>query len=293
VRTARQPECDGQPECHGQPECRDRRECRGQPECHPRPAHRGRHNSVVRRLAFAWTAALWLCSQAHAVECSPLVSAGHPLTVCRADVQQDALHLYLNDNNGRPFHTIAALEKSLAAQGKRLTFAMNAGMFQPDYSPVGLFIEQGNQLAPLNLQNGRGNFFLKPNGVFYVSDKGAAIVQSADFANVAGKVTLATQSGPMLVIDGQIHYRLSKTSTSRHIRNGVGVDDAGKVIFVVSDAPLTLYELAAAFRDDLHCPNALYLDGSVTSVAVPALNQRIQRADIGPILAIVEDAPRP
>lgn len=241
------------------------------------------------RLALAaCLTAFALHSPAFALDCSQVNSAGHELTVCRADPQRDSIHLFLNDESGRPFRTIAALEKSLAAHGKHLTFAMNAGMFQADYSPVGLFIEQAKELAPLNLKNERGNFFLKPNGVFYLSPAGAGIVQSAEFPKVSAQATLATQSGPMLVIEGHIHYRLSSTSTSRHIRNGVGVDDAGKVIFAVSDSPLSLYEFAVAFRDDLHCPNALYLDGSVTSVYVPALNQRIQRADIGPILAVVE-----
>ena len=117
--------------------------------------------------------AIGLHMPARAVDCSPVLSNGHPLTVCRADLAHDSIRLFLNDADGHPFHTIAALEKSLAASGQRLTFAMNAGMFQPDYSPVGLFIEQGRQLTPLNLKNERGNFFLKPNGVFYISDTGA------------------------------------------------------------------------------------------------------------------------
>ena len=244
---------------------------------------------TVRQLAWIATA-IGLCTAApaNALDCGHVVSAGHALTVCRADVHGDSIQLFLNDETGRPFHTIAALEKSVAASGKRLVFAMNAGMFQPDYSPVGLLIEHGTEISPLNLKNARGNFFLKPNGVFYLSGNGAGVVQSAEFPKVAAKATLATQSGPMLVIQGQIHYRLSNTSTSRYIRNGVGVDDTGKVVFAVSEAPLTLYELATAFRDDLHCPNALYLDGSVTSVYAPALNIDIQRANLGPILAVIE-----
>jgi uncharacterized protein YigE (DUF2233 family) len=229
-----------------------------------------------------------LCAPAFAVDCSRVVAAGHALTVCRADARSDSIQLFLNDESGHPFHTFVALEKSLAAQGKRLAFAMNAGMFEPDYSPVGLYIEQGKALAPLNLKNKRGNFFLKPNGVFYLNGTGAGVVQSTQFTKVATPVNLATQSGPMLVIEGQLHYALSKTSMSRYLRNGVGIDGNGKVIFAVSEAPLTLYDFALVFRDDLHCPNALYLDGSITSVYAPTLNQRIQRADLGPILAIVE-----
>ena len=241
----------------------------------------------TNRQVLALLGLLGLCAPALAIDCGHVVSAGHALTVCRADARAESIQLFLNDESGHPFRTFAVLVFSLATQSKHLGFAKNAGMFEPDYSPVGLHIEQGKELAPLNLKNKRGNFFLKPNGVFYLNAAGAGVVQSTEFAKVATPVTLATQSGPMLVIEGQLHYRLSKSSTSRRVRNGVGIDNNGKVVFAASDAPVTLYEFAAAFRNDLHCPNALYLDGSITSVYAPSLNEHIQRADLGPILAVI------
>jgi uncharacterized protein YigE (DUF2233 family) len=280
VRTDRQSKAAGRPRWRGKPVTA------GSAEGASVRAKARRSLAAARLIALL--ALTGLCAPAFAIDCSRVVAAGHALTVCRAGAKTDSIQLFLNDESGHPFHTFAALEKSLAAQGKRLAFAMNAGMFEPDYSPVGLYIEQGKTLAPLNLKDERGNFFLKPNGVFYLNGTGAGVVQSTEVAQVATPVTLATQSGPMLVIKGQIHYRLTKTSTSRYLRNGVGIDANGKVVFAVSEAPLTLYEFAVAFRDDLHCPNALYLDGSITSVYAPSLNQRIQRADLGPIVAIVE-----
>ena len=241
----------------------------------------------------------WLCGWValaasplvHAVECSHVTASGATFTVCRADVRRDDLHVFLNDESGKPLRTFDALQRSLQAQGKRLAFAMNAGMFHADHRPVGLLIEQHRQVAPLNAADGKGNFFLKPNGVFFIAAKGAGVVDAAKFPQVPADVVLATQSGPLLVIDGAIHPRLDLNSTSRYIRNGVGVDTSGTVVFAASTDVLTLYEFATIFRDVLKCPNALYLDGSVSSVYVPSLKEHIQRADLGPIIAVVDTAP--
>jgi uncharacterized protein YigE (DUF2233 family) len=227
-----------------------------------------------------------------AVECSHVTASGATLTVCRADVRRDDLHVFLNDASGKPLRTFDALERQLEAQGKRLAFAMNAGMFHADHLPVGLLIEQHRQIAPLNAAAGAGNFFLKPNGVFFSDAKRAAVVDAAKFSQSPADIVLATQSGPLLVIEGALHPKLNPNSTSRYIRNGVGVDGSGVVVFAASSDVLTLYEFATIFRDLLKCPNALYLDGSVSSVYAPSLKEHIQRADLGPIIAVV-DTPRP
>jgi uncharacterized protein YigE (DUF2233 family) len=226
-----------------------------------------------------------------AVDCSHVTASGATLTVCRADVRRDDLHVFLNDDGGKPLRTFDALARRLEAQGKRLTFAMNAGMFHADHLPVGLLIEQHRQIAPLNTAEGKGNFFLKPNGVFFIDTKGAAVVDAAQFSQTPADIVLATQSGPLLVIDGAIHPKLDSNSRSRYIRNGVGVDASGTVVFAASADVLTLYEFATIFRGVLKCPNALYLDGSVSSVYAPSLKEHIQRADLGPIIAVVDTPP--
>jgi uncharacterized protein YigE (DUF2233 family) len=245
------------------------------------------------RLAACAIVALALGASAHAVECSSTQLDGMSATACRVDVHREDLRLLLNDATGKPLQTFAALDRSLASQGLRVTFAMNAGMFQPNYAPVGLFIADGKQLKRLNTADGTDNFTLKPNGVFFVGARGAGVIESSRFPAIAESVSLATQSGPLLVQAGAIHPRLSAASASRLIRNGVGVDKAGLVIFAISEDPMNLHEFARLFRDTLHCPNALYFDGNVSSVYVPARQLNIQRSLLGPMITVVEATPKP
>ena len=165
---------------------------------------------------------------------------------------------------------------------------MNAGMFQRDYSPVGLFIAGGKELAPLNTNSGYGNFFMKPNGIFVMTDTGPRVVETSEYARLKGRIVLATQSGPLLVHSGKIHPDFKVNSTSRVIRNGVGISDAGKVVFAISEEPVNLHEFSALFRNVLSCPNALYLDGVISSLHAPALKRSDKKTEIGPIIAVVE-----
>ena len=208
-------------------------------------------------------------------------------TVLRVDPRTPALGLYLRDQRGRPLHSPARLGRWLAARGQRLRYAMNAGMYEPDYAPVGLFVADGNELSPLNLREGEGNFYLKPNGVFLLSDAGAQVVESSHYPALSRGVRLATQSGPLLLQDGRIHPRFDPRSTSRHIRNGVAVKD-GVVLLVISDTAVNLYEFAAYFRDTLHCADALYLDGTVSSLYAPELRRKDARARLGPMFGVTE-----
>lgn len=219
---------------------------------------------------------------------SSLVQAREPrYTVVRVDTRTQELRLFLRDEQGVPFHRFTKLDSWLKPQGKRLRFAMNAGMYEPDYSPVGLFVADGKAMTPLNLADGKGNFYLKPNGVFLVSAAGPRIVESTQYPAVAREVRLATQSGPLLLRDGAIHPRFDPASTSRHIRNAVGVS-GDTAYFVISDEPVTFYELALYFRDELHCPDALYLDGAISSLYAPDLGRRDAKSRLGPIIGIVE-----
>lgn len=195
--------------------------------------------------------------------------------------------MFLRDDAGQPFKHFDRLRSWLAGRNKQLRFAMNAGMYQEDLSPLGLFVQDGKQVARLNLSDGTGNFYLKPNGVFFVSGSGPGIVESTEYPALAKGVRLATQSGPLLVRNGVLHPSINAASTSRLIRNGVGV--SGKTImFVISEQPVNFYELATYFRDELHCPDALYLDGVVSSLYSTELRRNDSRADLGPIIAVVQ-----
>jgi uncharacterized protein YigE (DUF2233 family) len=164
--------------------------------------------------------------------------------------------------------SLQAARAYLWSRGKSLRFIMNGGMYHQDLSPVGLYVEEGQTRFPLNLDRGWGNFFLQPNGVFFVTDQGKpGILPSQSYPPLAN-IRFATQSGPMLVIGGRINRRFRPSSDSRRIRNAVGVSEEGKVWFVLSREEVSFYELAA-FLQSLGAEDALYLDGTVSNAYTP------------------------
>jgi len=140
-------------------------------------------------------------------------------------------------------------------------------MYHEDFSPVGLHVENGVEQSPLNLGDAPGNFFMKPNGVFFVDENGApGVLETNAYAAAKIKPRIATQSGPMLVIDGAVHPRFEPNGESRHVRNGVGVNGEGAAIFAISHSPVSLGSFARLFRDGLGCRNALFFDGTVSAL---------------------------
>ena len=216
----------------------------------------------------------------------PAVAAAR-YTVVTVDPVRDRLELFLNDEAGAPFKSFKRLESWLLFRNRKLVFAMNAGMYHADFSPVGLLVQEGARTAPLNLDDGFGNFFLKPNGVFLLTKTGAKVIAADEYPALKRTVLLATQSGPLLLRHGEIHKAFNPASTSRHIRNGVGIVK-GKAVFVISEQPVTFYEMAAFFRDKLHCRDALYFDGSVSSIYSAELGRHDTHSVMGPILAVVK-----
>jgi uncharacterized protein YigE (DUF2233 family) len=223
-----------------------------------------------------------------AVECKDIVINDINYTECRVAVDRERLLLLLNDSTGQPFHTFAAVNDWLGQQNKALQFAMNAGMFHPDFKPVGLFVADAKEQSPLNQAPGHGNFFMQPNGVFVVTERGAQIVSSNEYSLQKLTARLATQSGPLLVHKGQINTAFGAQSKSRYIRNGVCAPSPHQAAFVISNSPVTLYEFGLLFRDTLKCKEALYLDGSVSGLYSKQL-QRHDLVNLGPIFAVAAE----
>ena len=187
------------------------------------------------------------------------------------DLRKQKIELFWKDNTGTAYNSFKNLKASLEKQNKNLCFAMNGGMYKTDSSPLGLYIENGKAIVPLNTLTGEGNFYLKPNGVFFITkDNKAGVSQTEKFSS--RNISYATQSGPMLVIDGKIHHAFNKNSQNVHIRNGVGVLSEDEIYFVISKEKVTFYEIAAVFKDYLKCSNALYLDGFVSKMYLPQKN---------------------
>ncbi|MDK1373251.1 MULTISPECIES: phosphodiester glycosidase family protein [unclassified Sinorhizobium] len=224
--------------------------------------------------------------------CRSVTHFGQDYIVCSFDPAASDIRLYNKDQAGVPFKSFKALSLELHHHDEYLVFAMNGGMYHEDLSPVGLHVEEGVEQAPLNTNSGWGNFHLLPNGVFYVGD-GKARVMAAEAYRAAGiKPRFATQSGPVLVIDGALHPRFLPNSDSFKTRNGVGVTTSGEVVFAVSKRPVRFHDFATLFRDALGCPNALFLDGTISSLYAPEINRHDRLFPLGPIIAVVASFPQ-
>lgn len=207
--------------------------------------------------------------------------------VCRTNPKNDDIELFLNDSNNKPYKYFRNVEKALQATNKTFAFAMNAGMYHKDFTAVGLYVENKILTHSLSTTDGPGNFHMKPNGVFYIKNKIAGILDTENYENHKITPDLATQSGPMLVINNKIHHRFIPDSPFIEYRNGVGVTENGDVIFVISQTKVNFDELARFFRDQLKTPNALYFDGSISSLYAPEFQRYDWWYSLGPIIGVI------
>lgn len=224
-----------------------------------------------------------------AQNCSSVEHQGDLYTVCEFAVATHDIRLFHSDAEGTPFFQFGTLDRELDEQGKTLIFAMNGGMYHEDRRPVGFFRDEYGDQATVNTNEGPGNFHLKPNGVFWLNADQAGVSESQAFLDDALNPVYATQSGPMLVIDGSLHPGLNPDGTSRRRRNGVGVSADGAIVyFAISDAAVTFHEFGTLFRDTIGVPNALFLDGQVSRIYAPEIGRNELGPDLGPIVGVVE-----
>ena len=218
--------------------------------------------------------------------CSAVVFEGARFTVCRYRAAADELRLANSGPNG-PLRSLAGLQRVLGADSSRVVFAMNAGMYDRARRPVGLFVERGRVMTSLNTAIGAGNFFLLPNGVFWIGRDGAAHVEETTaFAAAHRQPVWATQSGPLLLDTGALNPQIAADGSSLLILNGVGVR-GGDGYFVISDDKVSFGRFARLFRDRLNCPNALYLDGTVSSLWAPSAGRLDGRRDLGTFAVVL------
>lgn len=253
-------------------------------------------SSLIRKIIFL--ALLWLVAgMASAGPCREQAFSGNQYLVCSFDLAETDIRLFWLNGDGQPYRTFSALADDLANGGEELVFAMNGGMYQRDFTPLGLYIEAGRELRSLNTASIEGNpaqipnFYKKPNGVFYFGGDHAGVMETGQFQQQQPDHLYATQSGPMLVIDGEIHPVFIVDSNARNVRNGVGITDARVVHFVMTNNRMSFHDFALFFRDYLGCDNALYLDGgSAPGIYSPALfrNDLPGHGGYGPIIGVVE-----
>lgn len=203
------------------------------------------------------------------------------------------VELYWGNSAGKPFRQFSVLQGHLEKQGKRLRFIMNAGLFEEDGRPCGLLVSDSKVVRSVNTANGEGNFYLKPNGVFFIDDKGAHILSTDEY--VAGDFTprVAVQSGPLLLDRGKTHHAFRIGSKNRLHRNGVGVLRDGSVLFAITafdrENSVNFYQFTEFFREQ-GCASALFLDGDISMMFVDPKEPIRPGNFFGGIFAITEPA---
>lgn len=220
--------------------------------------------------------------------CEDLAEAGANYTVCTFDTREASIRLFLRDDKGEIYGAFSPLIAALAQRGETLAFAMNAGMYDEDHVPIGLYIEAGKLQTSANTRSGSGNFHMKPNGVFWVDGVRAGVTETSRFLKERPHPAYATQSGPLLVRSGRINPRIHESGRSAKIRNGVGVRDGHVVRFLISNQAVTFHAFAHVFRERLQCPDALFLDGSISSLYAPQLSRHDRFRPMGPIVGVGE-----
>ncbi len=220
--------------------------------------------------------------------CHFLSAKQHDILFYEVDLNDQSLSFFLEDDNGDKFNSFKRLNTFLEHKGKCLKFAMNGGMYLKDRSPQGLYIENSIQIKKLDtLSKAYGNFYMQPNGVFYIDEQNQpGVCETPSYNGVKAKY--ATQSGPMLVINGAIHHKFRLGSKNLNIRNGVGVLPNGNLIFAMSKAEINLYDFALFFKNK-GCKNALYLDGFVSRTYLPSKGYTdLNQGNFGVIIGVYE-----
>lgn len=217
--------------------------------------------------------------------CSVTEFEGDRFTTCPFDARKQRISLVWQSPAGANYGDFQTLSRYLPSSA--VAYAMNAGMFDAAGAPIGLYIEDGNQLHAISMSSGAGNFHMKPNGVFWVDAAGDPHVsESQEYLTAGPAPALASQSGPMLVIDGKLHPAFQHDGASRYVRNGVGVTGRHSATFVISERPVSFGKLARFFRDEMNCSDALYFDGAVSSLWAPSLGRQDTGSRLGPMVVV-------
>jgi uncharacterized protein YigE (DUF2233 family) len=214
---------------------------------------------------------------------------GSRFVVCTFDARRQDMRLHSRASAGGYLRSFAELQRQLGRDARNVRFAMNAGMFNDVGAPIGLYVQGGEEQKSISLADGPGNFHLKPNGVFWQGEDGALHIETSEsYAMELRTPRWATQSGPMLVIDGELHPRFAEDGNSRLVRNGVGLRDSRTAYFVISSGMVSFGRFARFFRDELNCRNALFFDGAVSSLWAPSMGRHDDNHQLGPMVVVLD-----
>ncbi|MCS4224541.1 phosphodiester glycosidase family protein [Sphingobacterium sp. BIGb0165] len=220
-----------------------------------------------------------------ALSCKEKIKDEDQFVIYQVSPHKRTVRLYWKNKDHSILRSIARLKKDVEGRNETLLFAINGGMFEPDNSPKGLYIENFKILKSIDTLKGNGNFYLPPNGIFYLTRNNQAKILETRKFRQSPEIEYATQSGPMLLMNGKINPIFQKKSRNLNIRNGVGILENGDLLFVLSKREVSFYNLAQFFKES-GCKNALYLDGFVSRAYLPEKNWIQSDGDFGVMIGI-------
>jgi len=207
------------------------------------------------------------------------------------NIASSELKFYWRDNQENPIKSLKHLSKIVEKDTSHLIFATNGGMYTSSNAPQGLFVQDGNVLQEIDRRKDEyGNFYMQPNGIFLIDTNNMArVIPTQKYKVDRNKpVKFATQSGPMVVIDGEVNKKFKKNSRHLNIRSGVGIIDSVNVVFVISNKRVSFYDFASVFKENFHCKNALYLDGAISEMYLPELRRFQYGGNFGPMIGVTK-----
>ena len=213
--------------------------------------------------------------------------------IANLDSEQIRMHLF---NHGKQkYYSLGAVKERLLNDKLEPLMITNGGMYTKSNEPVGLYIESGSNISyrlDTSKRVSDENFYLYPNGVFYIDSNNIAHINTTDYffkLQQEGKVNpiSATQSGPMLVIDGKLHDKFSPGSQNEKIRSGVGLVNKKTVVFLITLDESNFYNFATVFKDIFSCKDALFLDGAISQMYLKNINP-VVGGNFGPIISVTK-----
>lgn len=179
------------------------------------------------------------------------------------DLANENIKIFWLNADGEPYLSLDNLMQEQQNKGTPLLFAMNGGIYSDDARPGGLYIENYQKIKDVNLNNGKDNFHTKPNGVFYMQGDIPHITVSENFTD-APDISMAVQSGPLLIHNGTIFSHFTNDSQSEYIRNGACITTDNQLYFIQSLTPSNMYRFALTAQKKFACQEFLYLDGFIS-----------------------------
>ncbi len=219
--------------------------------------------------------------------CNDKLESEKDYVIFEVNPKTEHIQFYWKDDSSQVIKSLNNLKKYVESKNETLKFAMNGGMFEVNNIPKGLYIENCKILNKIDTSNGNGNFYLQPNGVFFITKNNQPKIVETQKFRYNSNIEYATQSGPMLLINGNLNPIFQEQSKNFNIRNGVGILENGNVVFVMSKNEVNFYNFALLFKE-LGCKNALYLDGFVSRTYLPEKNWVQEDGDFGVMIGVTE-----